>query len=284
MKKVVLIFVFALTSSLIFAQETVKDTIAKVESTKGTWDLNLDLASRYVWRGQSWGGDYPVTQLYGTYNLSDKWSVGFWATHNYKKEYYDADGTTKGYREIDFVLNYAANDFLIISLQDYYWPSTNFQEGVSNSFFDYGNTSSQTIDLMFMFDFTEKGLPLWFTSSTFLAGNDFRYKDEFDEKGKQNFTTYMEVGYNLDAPLGISVAPVLGVVLNNKAQYYTYADYDKPSFVNLGCNVSKEIKISQSIVMPIWLNYTYNATDARENLGLLGHQFLVAGVTFSFSK
>lgn len=284
MKKVVLIFVFALTSSLIFAQETFKDTIAKVESTKGTWDLNLDLASRYVWRGQSWGGDYPVTQLYGTYNLSDKWSLGFWATHNYKKEYYDADGTTKGYREIDFVLNYAANDFLIISLQDYYWPSTNFQEGVSNSFFDYGNTSSQTVDLMFMFDFTEKGLPLWFTSSTFLAGNDFRYKDEFDEKGKQNYTTYMELGYNLDAPLGINVTPVLGVVLNNKAQYYTYADYDKPSFVNLGCNFSKEIKISQSIVMPIWLNYTYNATDARENLGLLGHQFLVAGVTFSFSK
>lgn len=284
MKKVVLIFVFALTSSLIFAQETFKDTIAKVESTKGTWDLNLDLASRYVWRGQSWGGDYPVTQLYGTYNLSDKWSVGFWATHNYKKEYYDADGTTKGYREIDFVLNYAANDFLTISLQDYYWPSTNFQEGVSNSFFDYGNTSSQTVDLMFMFDFTEKGLPLWFTSSTFLAGNDFRYKDEFDEKGKQNYTTYMELGYNLDAPLGINVTPVLGVVLNNKAQYYTYADYDKPSVVNLGCNFSKEIKISQSIVMPIWLNYTYNATDARENLGLLGHQFLVAGVTFSFSK
>jgi hypothetical protein len=284
MKKVVSIFIFALTSTLIFAQESVKDTTATPESVKGTWDLNLDLASRYVWRGQSWGGDYPVTQLYGTYNLSDKWSVGFWTTHNYKKEYYDANGTTKGYREIDFVLNYAVNDFLTISLQDYYWPSTNFQEGVTNSFFDYGNTSSQTVDLMLMLDFTEKGLPLWFTTSTFLAGNDFKYKDEFDEKGKQNYTTYIEVGYNLEAPLGISIAPVLGVVLNNKAQYYNYGDYDKPSFVNLGCKVSKEIKISQSIVMPIWLIYTYNATDARENLGLLGHQFLVAGVTFSLSK
>ena len=284
MKKVVSIFIFALTSTLIFAQESVKDTTATPESVKGTWDLNLDLASRYVWRGQSWGGDYPVTQLYGTYNLSDKWSVGFWTTHNYKKEYYDANGTTKGYREIDFVLNYAVNDFLTISLQDYYWPSTNFQEGVTNSFFDYGNTSSQTVDLMLMLDFTEKGLPLWFTTSTFLAGNDFKYKDEFDEKGKQNYTTYIEVGYNLEAPLGISIAPVLGVVLNNKAQYYNYGDYDKPSFVNLGCKVSKEIKISQSIVMPIWLIYTYNATDARENLGLLVHQFLVAGVTFSLSK
>lgn len=282
--KVFLIFLFTLASSFTFAQETVKDTTATAESLKGTWDLNLDLASLYVWRGQSWGGNYPVTQLYGTYNLSDKWSVGLWATHNYKKEYYDENGTTKGYQEIDFILNYTVNDFMTISLQDYYWPSTNFQEGVSNSIFDYGNTSSQTVDLMFIFDFTEKGLPLLFTSSTFLAGNDFRYKDEFDENGKQNFTTYMELGYNLEAPLGIGLTPVVGVVLNNKARYYSYADYDKLSLVNLGCKVSKEIKLSENIVMPIWINYTYNAADARENLGLLGRQFLIAGITFSLRK
>ena len=135
-----------------------------------------------------------------------------------------------------------------------------------------------------MFDFTERGLPLWFTTSTFLAGNDFRYKDEFDEKGKQNYTTYLELGYNFEAPYSINLAPVLGVVVNNKAQYYSYADYDKPSFVNLGCKVSKEFKLSESVVMPVWLNYTYNAADASENLGLLGHQFLVAGVTFTLSK
>jgi len=151
-------------------------------------------------------------------------------------------------------------------------------------FFNFGNDSSQALDLQLLFDFTEIGVPLWFTSSTFLAGNDFRYKNEFDEKGKQNYTTYMEVGYNIDAPFGVSVAPVLGVVLNNKAQYYSYADYDKPSFVNLGCKVSKEIKLSESVVIPIWLNYTYNAASAMENLQPLGHQFLVAGVSFSISK
>ena len=94
----------------------------------------------------------------------------------------------------------------------------------------------------------------------------------------------MELGYNIDAPYAISLVPVLGVVLNNKAKYYSYADYDKPSFVNLGCKVSKEFKLSHRVAMPVWLNYTYNAADARENLGLLGHQFLVAGVTFSLSK
>jgi hypothetical protein len=285
MKKSFLIFAFALTCSLTFAQEAVKNTTAADdESVKGTWDVNLDLASRYIWRGQSWGGNYPVAQLYGAYNLSNKWSLGLWTTHNFKKEYYDENGTTKGYQEIDFIVNYAVNDFLIISLQDYYWPSTDRQEGVSNNFFNYGNDSSQTIDLMFMFNFTERGLPLWFTSSTFIAGNDFKYKDEFDEKGKQNYTTYMELGYDINAPFGVSLAPFFGLVLNNKAEYYSYADYDKPSFVNLGCKVSKEFKLSESVVMPVWLNYTYNAADAMENLQPLGQQFLVAGVTFSLSK
>ena len=285
MKKSFLIFAFALTSSLTFAQEIVKGTTAADdEPVKGTWDVNLDLASRYIWRGQSWGGNYPVAQLYGAYNLSNKWSLGLWTTHNFKKEYYDENGTTKGYQEIDFIVNYAVNDILTISLQDYYWPSTDRQEGVSNNFFNYGNDSSQTIDLMFMFNFTERGLPLWFTSSTFIAGNDFKYKDEFDEKGKQNYTTYMELGYDINAPFGVSLAPFFGLVLNNKAEYYSYADYDKPSFVNLGCKVSKEFKLSESVVMPVWLNYTYNAADAMENLQPLGHQFLVAGVTFSLSK
>ena len=285
MKKSFLIFAFALTSSLTFAQEAVKNTTAADdESVKGTWDVNLDLASRYIWRGQSWGGNYPVAQLYGAYNLSNKWSLGLWTTHNFKKEYYDENGTTKGYQELDFILNYAVNDFLTISLQDYYWPSTDRQEGVSNNVFNYGNDSSQTIDLMFMFNFAERGLPLWFTSSTFIAGNDFKYKDEFDEKGKQNYTTYMELGYDINAPFGVSLAPFFGLVLNNKARYYNYADYDKPSFVNLGCKVSKEFKLSESVVMPVWLNYTYNAADAMENLQPLGQQFLVAGVTFSLSK
>lgn len=284
MKKLIFILPM-LFAGITFAQGQVADsTKAVVEPIKGTWDLNLDLASRYIWRGQSWGGDYPVAQIYGTYNVTDRFSVGFWGTHNFKKEYFDENGTTKGYRELDLILNYSVSDFLTVSLQQYYWPSTDPQEGTSNKFFDWGNSSSNTLDLMFMFDFSERGVPLWFTSSTFLAGSDYRYEDEFDEKGKQNYTTYMEVGYNYEAPFGVNVAPVLGVVLNNKAQYYNAGDYDKPSFVNLGCKLSKEIKLSESVVMPIWLNYTYNATSARENLGFLKHQFLVAGVTFSLSK
>lgn len=278
MKKVILIIMFMLTASITFAQEIVSDT-SKVEKK---WDINLDIASRYIWRGQSWGGNYPVAQLYGNYTVNDKLSVGFWTTHNFKKEYYDVNGASKGYQELDLVLNYAVTDFLTVSLQDYYWPSTDKQEGVSNNFFNFGNDGSQSIDLQLLFDFSEKGVPMWFTLSTLVGGNDFRYKDDSDVKGKQNFTTYLEVGYSIEAPLGLSVSPVIGAVINNKAGYYAYADYDRPSFVNLGCKVSKDIKLSESVTMPIWLNYTYNAASNKANLEPFGKQFLVAGVTFSY--
>jgi hypothetical protein len=278
MKRVILIIIFMLTASIASAQETVSDT-SKEEKK---WDINLDIASRYIWRGQSWGGNYPVAQLYGNYTVNDKLSVGFWTTHNFKKEYYDVNGASKGYQELDLILNYAVTDFLTVSLQDYYWPSTDKQEGVSNDFFNFGNDGSQSIDLQLLFDFSEKGVPIWVTLSTLVAGNDFRYKDDNDVKGKQNFTTYLEVGYSIEAPLGLSVSPVIGAVINNKAGYYSYADYDRPSFVNLGCKVSKDIKLSESVTMPIWLNYTYNAASNKANLKPFGKQFLVAGVTFSY--
>lgn len=277
MKKLILIIAFVLTTTFVFAQENSNDTIQADKK----WSINLDIASRYIWRGQSWGGNYPVVQLYGDYQISDKFSVGIWTTTNFQKEYYDENGASKGYQELDLVFNYAPTDFLTISLQDYYWPSTDKQEGVSNDFFNFGNDGSQSVDLMFMFDFSERGVPIWFTSSTLIAGNDYK-KDENGVPGKQNFTTYMEVGYNYEAPLGINLAPVVGVVLNNKAQYYSYGDYDKPSFVNLGCKVSKDIKLGKSVTMPIWLNYTYNAASNKENLEPFGDQFLVAGVTFSY--
>jgi hypothetical protein len=278
MKKVILIFAFMLTTTFVFAQ----DNSADATQVEKKWNINLDIASKYVWRGQSWGGNYPVVQLYGDYSISDKISVGIWTTTNFKKEYYDERGASKGYQEIDFIVNYAPTDFLTISVQDYFWPSTDKQEGVSNDFFNFGNDGSQSVDLMFMFDFSERGVPIWFTSSTLIAGNDYRYKDENDVDGKQNFTTYMEVGYNFEVPLGINLAPVVGAVLNNKAQYYYYADYDKPSFVNLGCKASREFKLGKSVTMPIWLNYTYNAASHKENLEPFGDHLLVAGVTFSY--
>ena len=285
MRKVVFSILMALKFSMIFGQALQTEILqdgSTSESVKGTWDMNLDLASRYIWRGQSWGGDYSVLQLYGNYNVSEKFSLGFWTTSNFKKEYYDKNGASKGYQELDFVLNYSPTDYFTVSLQDYYWPSTDRQEGVSNDFFNFGNDGSQSVDLQFLFDFSERELPLWATLSTLIAGNDFRYKDENYEKGKQNFTTYIEFGYTYEAPLKTELAPVIGFVINNKAKYYTYADYDQPSFVNLGCKLSRDFELGKHLTMPVLLNYTYNAASHSANLEPFGKQFLVVGTTLTY--
>lgn len=278
LKKQVFTITMVLSVLMTFAQEKVSDSIQEDKN----WDINLDIASRYIWRGQSWGGDYPVVQLYGNYNVNKNLSVGLWTTHNFKKQYYDVDGVSKGYQELDLVLNYAVTDYLTISAQDYFWPSTDSQEGVSNAFFNFGNDGSQSVDLQFLFDFSERKTPLFATLSTLVAGNDFRYKDENDEKGKQNFTTYLEFGYTYEAPLAIELAPVIGFVVNNKAKYYTYADYDKPSFVNLGCKLSRDFKLGEHFTMPIWLNYTYNAASNSAALEPFGRNFLVFGITLTY--
>lgn len=286
-KKFLTLLLFML-SVFVFAQDdfilkSPTEDIAAIDTIKGSWDMNMDLASRYIWRGQSWGGNYPVVQLYGNYAINDKLFVGFWTTSNFKKEYFDTNGASKGYQELDLVINYSPTDYLTVSLQDYYWPSTDSQEGISNDFFNFGNDGSQSVDLQFLFDFSEREFPIWATLSTLIAGNDFRYKDENDTKGKQNFTTYIEFGYKFEAPLDIELAPVIGFVVNNKAKYYSYADYDKPSFVNLGCKLSKEFKIAEHFTMPIWVNYTYNAATNTTNLEPFGKQFFVLGTTLTYN-
>ncbi|MGE6220543.1 hypothetical protein ACQKCH_12005 [Nubsella zeaxanthinifaciens] len=287
MKKLFLFIALLCTTSL-FAQEKTSDSV-KTEAVKGTWDLNLDLASRYIWRGQSWGGKSPVAQLYGNYNLTDKFSLGFWTTTNFQnKNYKENEIDPKGYQEIDFIANYAFTDYFTTSLQWYYWPTVEKIEGVSNKLFDFGNTSVNTLDLMLMFDFTETKIPVWFTWSTLIAGNDYKYANDEDIKGKQNFTSYAEVGYSQDLPLGFNISPVIGAVLNNKALYYSYGDPDKVSFVNMGAKLTKEFKLSDKLEMPVWLNYTHNGAK-RENAIPEGSKdlyknYFVFGVSFKFSK
>ncbi|MCF6132607.1 TorF family putative porin [Flavobacterium wongokense] len=288
MKFRLLVLLFCI-SGPIFSQEneTVADT-TNLEVEKKL-ELNLDIVSRYLWRGQCWGGNYVAVQPTIEYAFTPKFSLGFWGTTNFKKEYAYSDGTAyKGYQEIDFYLTYQINDFLQFQLWDYYWATVEKVEGVDNSFFDYGKNGVKTVDAILYFDFSEGyRYPFNATISTLIAGNDFRY-DSNDENPKQNFTTYLELGYtftlfeksSLKAFQGIALEPVVGAVLNNKAAYYSSADYDKVSFCNLGIKTTKEIELGKGITMPLWLNYIHNA--ASKNTEAFGKNFLVAGISFSY--
>jgi hypothetical protein len=57
---------------------------------------------------------------------------------------------------------------------------------------------------------------------------------------------------------GIELDPLIVAVLDNKAAYYSYADFDKVSFCNLGIKATKEIYLGKGITMPLSLNYVHN--------------------------
>lgn len=277
-------------SNLMFSQENkpIVDTL-NVEKEKKL-SLNVDVISRYLWRGQCWGGDYVAVQPTIEYAVTPKLTLGFWGTTNFKSDYFYPDGITsyKGYQEIDFYATYQLNDFLQFQIWDYYWPSVSKVEGVDNSFFNYGKDGVKTVDAMLYFDFSEGyKYPFNATISTLVAGNDFRY-DSNGENAKQNYTTYLELGYTftlfekstVKALQGIELDPVIGAVLNNKAGYYSYADYDKVSFCNLGIKATKEIDLGKGIAMPLSINYIYNG--AKQNTETFGKNFLVAGISLSY--
>ncbi len=270
-----------------FSQEKqqLNDTIAAEKKLT----FNVDVVSRYLWRGQCWGGNYVAVQPSVEYVVIPNLTLGVWATTNFKKQYFYPDGETayKGYQEIDFYAYYQINDFLQFQIWNYYWPSVSKVVGVSNRFSDFGPTSSQTIDAIFYFDFSEGyRFPFNATISTFIGGNDYRY--DAHDNPKHNYTTYLELGYTFDlfknSPhvilQNISLDASSGIVLNNQAEYYTYADYNKPSIINLALKATKEFNLGSGITMPLSLNFVHNA--ATKNTEFFGKDFLVAGISFGY--
>lgn len=282
---------FYLVSIYSFSQEnlTQVDSIDQ-QGNKKKLSLNLDIVSRYVWRGQCWGGNYVAVQPSVEYAIIPKLTLGFWATTNFKEDYFYSDHISayKGYHEIDLYAFYQVKDFLQIHLWDYYWPSVSKIEGIDNGYFNYGKNSSKTVDAMLCFDFSE-GYRYAFNGiiSTLIAGNDFRY-DRNGRNPKQNFTTYVELGYTFilfenskfKSIQEIKIDPVIGAVLNNQARYYSFADYDKVSVINLGVKITKEIDLGHGFRMPILFTYTHNA--ATKNTELFGKNFLVATLSLSY--
>ncbi|MBA4134852.1 MAG: hypothetical protein C0525_09010 [Flavobacterium sp.] len=287
-KSKVLLTVASLFLVPTFSQQKETDS-STVKQDKRLY-LNLDIASRYLWRGQCWGGDYIAVQPTVEFSISPKLTLGFWATTNFKRDYFYPDGVSayKGYQEIDFYLYYQLTDFLQFQLWDYYWPSVSKVEGVNNNYFNYGPDGSKTVDAMVYFDFSDGyRYPFNATISTLIAGNDFRY-DTNGENPKRNFTTYLELGYTFSffknssqkSLQDIEVSPVVGAVLNNEAAYYTYADYDKVSWVNLGVSTTKTLSLGGDISMPITLSYTHNG--AVKNTEIFGKNFVVATLSLSY--
>ena len=172
MKKSILIFAFALTSSLTFAQDA---TVAEKAEPKFT--AAVDVVYPYLWRGVRYYGDDLAIQPYANYSITDKLSFGVWATTNVTSK---ADS----YFEFDWSIAYQISPILSVTLADYYWPATKKNEDWErSSYFDYSDGSAKTLDLSLLFDFSEKGVPIDFTWSTFIGGGDYKGDEDNEAVG-----------------------------------------------------------------------------------------------------
>jgi len=289
MLRILLLLLYGVCSTGAVAQEKLTDSIITVKDsiTARRWEIGADMQSRYLWRGQSWGGNYPAFQPYCNFAATPALTVGVWATTNFNTQYYDPDGITpRGYQEFDFGLTYQLNSFLSFEIWDYYWPSLQLEEGVSRDYFNYGCDGVKTVDASVVADFSEGyQFAFDFTISTLIAGNDYRYSTS-SEGPRQNYTTYVEAGYTFSDFLkrhqskilqDIAIHPAIGVVLNNQAGYYTYADYDRPSLVNLAISVSRVIECSDAFGMQVSADYAHNAS--RNNTEQFGRNFVTAKIS-----
>ena len=89
-REIVAVLFFGLVTIPSVSQENIvaADNIAEDEKKL---NLNVDIANRYLWRGQCWGGDYVVVQTTIQYAVTPKLTMGFWANTNFKSDYFYPD-------------------------------------------------------------------------------------------------------------------------------------------------------------------------------------------------
>jgi hypothetical protein len=280
MKKVILIFVFALTSSLTFAQDATVATTPEAEEPVNKFAAGIDVVAPYMWRGIKLNSNKIAFQPYISYSPIEKLTLGVWGTTN-------LSSTKDAYNEFDWYVSYAATSTLTVMVSDYYYNGTKkaneFEPDlfIRNGYFNYDSNSPHVMDFSLLLDFSDKGVPLDFQWNTLFYGNDFK-----SDGTTRAFSTYSEIGYTCSMKkAGIDFRTFVGAAVINSNGYYGVHYNGKAgfSFTNVGIKASKEIKFSEKFVMPVFLRYNYNDDEETSNVFTNKNQqhFISGGLTFT---
>ena len=250
--KMMMVLVLAFTmlgTNISWAQE-------ETTTEESPLSLNVDLMSRYVWRGQDFGAA-PSIQPGISYS---KWgfTLGAWGA-------YTLNNVNTGVQEADLYLSYSVNDMFSVTVTDYFFPD----ETVDYHYFDYKDKSTgHVFEGTIAFNGTEK-LPLSILLATNFYGSDARRMNDDGTSGTIQYSTYAELAYafkHFDMFMGFN----LTTPDSDKGESGYYGD----SFgvVNLGISASREIKITENFSLP--LNVALITNPQKEKI------YLVAGFNF----
>jgi len=218
MKKVIIALLLLAVNVNVFAQEADETT------SKSSFDLGMDVYSRYIWRGIQLGNGSASAQPWVEFSSGD-FAIGGWGAYN-------LGGDTAG-NEADLYVSYSPLEALSFTVTDYYFPG---EGGVSVRGYGYYD-DEHVMEGMVSFSGVEK-FPIGIMDATNFA---------FAATGE----TYVQLSYETKSGLGF----VAGGVFGDDDGYY---GTDGEGIINLGISKTKEIKITDSFSLPVTGSVIYN--------------------------
>lgn len=209
----------------------------------------VDMLSKYIWRGADFG-DSPAIQPSINFKKGNL-TIGTWGSFSTNHN---------GFKEIDLYLSYTYKDFIDLTITDYFVVNAsatfpryfNYRDYVTNHVLEISTTLGGL-----------KNLPLSLMIATNIYGVDAKKAD-----GKNAYSTYIELKYsnmNIDIFAGYNAtAPDTDL---GESGYYG----DKAGFVNIGCTVTKHIRLNSRFSVPFFVSFITNPVSDKV--------FLVAGVS-----
>lgn len=249
MKKIIIALALMVLATTAFAQNE-QDSLSE-KPQKNAWGaklkesnfhLGVDLQTKYIWRGMEMMTESSTPVVFPCVNYSNK---GFYA---YIMGGYAFNGK---YSEVDFGVSYSFW-WLTIGLNDYYYPTTTTS---NDNYFNY-KTGETGHWLEAAITFAPDKAPVYLTVSNFFYGAD-RYTvvdDEGNEKEKQAYSTYAEIGTYYDFLKDHRLSLAVGAALNKSC----YNGYDKGFSV---CNVELKYRYNLNIkdfTIPLSVAGIYN--------------------------
>ena len=235
MKKIIFALLLLAGSAHVFAQE------AEETASKSSFDLGLDVQSRYIWRGIQLGNNSVSFQPWMEFS-SGGFSIGAWGA-------YGLGGDSGNLNEADLYATYAFSDAFSVTLTDYFFPG---DSGYFVNYFPYNE--GHVLEGMVSFAGT-KDFPIAIFVATNFAGA-IKYDDNGSEKSA--YSTYVEASYSTtigETEFGIFAG---GVFADDNGYYLT----DGEGIINLGISAAKEVKITDSFSLPVNGKLTLNP-DAK---------------------
>ncbi|OFX23781.1 MAG: hypothetical protein A2041_12455 [Bacteroidetes bacterium GWA2_31_9b] len=230
----IILFVFV-SATESYAQEN--------EQKKGNIDISVDFVNRYLWRGLLYCST-PSIQPYLAYtNANENFSFGAWGSYS----------NSSNYGEVDLFITYSAKYFSV-SVWDYFLMD---ETASRNRYFQYDNeTTGHSYEAALVIGNFK--LPIQITSSIFFYGADK------DANGDNYYSLYFEAAYTFNV-----ANQDFNVFLGGTPREGLYGS--GPGFVNLGCSLTKEIKITDNFSLPLKGSLVFNPRE--ENV------FFIVGIT-----